>query len=166
MHSNLKKIYPKSVDSVRIMVVNTPGNNPEILQTYLRIGSSKTGFTDNIGYGGICAMINMENGTLYAAETLVDHVYYPCERHPDTGVVIEGEKIPNWTMICDIVKKIARLIPEVEYMGFDVAVTEDGLKVMEINIHQDLHKVGLYSDDIKQFFKKKIIYKDRLVEKK
>lgn len=163
MHSKLKKIYPKSVDSIRIMVVNSNGYDPRILQAYLRIGSSKTGFTDNIGYGGICSMVNLENGELYNPQTVKDHVFYPCEHHPDTGTKISGVVIPHWELICESVKKISRLMPELEYLGFDVAVTEDGLNIMEINIHQDLHKVGEHSEEIRQFFRDKIAYKKRLL---
>ncbi len=161
MHPTLKRIYPQSVNSIRIMVINRNGYAPKIMQTYMRIGSSKTGYTDNVGYGGICAMVDTETGTLYAPETLRDHVYYPCPVHPDTGVEIAGIQIPHWREVCEAVLEICRSIPELEYLGFDVAVTEDGFNVMEINIHQDLHKVAQYSDEIMEFFRSKIRYKER-----
>lgn len=164
MHETLKAIYPNSVDSIRVMVLNERGYNPKIRQCYLRIGSSKTGFTDNVGYGGICAMVNMETGELYDPETLKDHVYYPCEHHPDTGTKISGIVIPHWKLICEKVIEIAQLMPELEYLGFDVAVTENGFNVMEINVHQDLHKVALHPEDVRKFYKDKIAYKKRLLK--
>lgn len=162
MHPVLKQIYPKSVNSIRIMVINQNGYNPKIMQTYMRIGSSKTGYTDNVGYGGICAMIDGETGTLYDPETLQDHVYSPCPVHPDTGVEIAGIQIPHWQEVCETVLDICRSIPELEYLGFDIAVTEDSFNVMEINIHQDLHKVAQYSEEVMEFFRSKIRYKERL----
>lgn len=160
MHPELKKIYPKSVNSIRVMVINREGYNPEIMQAYMRIGSSKTGYTDNVGYGGICAMIDLETGVLYNPESIKDHHFYPCEAHPDTGVEISGIHIPEWKKICDSIKEISILMPELEYLGFDVAVTDGGFQVMEINIHQDLHKAGLHTEEIKQF------YRDKIAEKK
>ena len=162
MHPDLKKIYPQSVNSIRIMVINRDGYNPKIMQTYMRIGSSKTGFTDNVGYGGICAMINMETGVLYDPESLRDHMYYPCPKHPDTGTEIAGIKIPHWDLVCRKVVEICRMMPELEYLGFDIAVTEDAFNVMEINIHQDLHKVAQHSDEIRAFYADKIRYKEML----
>ena len=162
MHPDLKKIYPQSVNSIRIMVINRDGYNPKIMQTYMRIGSSKTGFTDNVGYGGICAMINMETGVMYDPESLRDHMYYPCPKHPDTGTEIAGIKIPHWDLVCRKVVEICRMMPELEYLGFDIAVTEDAFNVMEINIHQDLHKVALHSDEIRAFYADKIRYKEML----
>lgn len=162
MHPELKKIYPKSVNSVRMMLINRHGYDPKIMQTYIRIGSSATGYTDNVGYGGIAAMVDKKTGRLYAPETLKDHVYSPCPTHPDTGVAIEGVVVPYWDLICQKVLEICRLMPELEYLGFDIAVTEDGFNVMEINIHQDLHKVANHSDEIRAYYKEQIEYKRRL----
>lgn len=159
MSSGLKKIYPQSVNTIRVAVVNRHGYNPEIMQTYMRIGSSKTGYTDNVGYGGICAMIDIETGKLYNPEKLVDHKYIPCLEHPDTKVRIDSLTVPHWKEVCEGVKRISRLMPELEYLGFDVAITEESFEIVEINIHQDLHKVADHSDKYRQFYKDKIIYK-------
>ena len=43
----LRAIYPKSVNTIRMMVINSHGCDPKIMQTHMRIGSSTTGFTDN-----------------------------------------------------------------------------------------------------------------------
>lgn len=162
MHPKLKAIYPKSVNSIRMMLINRHGYDPKIMQTYMRIGSSRTGYTDNVGYGGIAAMIDTETGRLYDPESLKDHIYYPCPTHPDTGVEIGGIVVPHWDMICEKVQEICRLMPELEYLGFDVAVTEEGFNVMEINIHQDLHKVAMHSDEIREYFRERIEYKKSL----
>ena len=62
MHHELKKIYPNAVNTIRVAVVNQSAYEPKIMQTYMRIGSSKSGFTDNVGYGGICAKIDTATG--------------------------------------------------------------------------------------------------------
>ena len=155
MHDDIKKIYAKSVNSIRVMVINSDGYNPEIMQSYMRIGSSRTGYTDNVGYGGICVMVNKETGELYQPETITNHVFNPCPTHPDTGTPIAGV-IPNWELICTKIKEICRYMSELEYLGFDIAVTNDGFRVIEINIHQDLHKVPTFSKEVKEFFQQKI----------
>lgn len=155
MNDELKKIYPKSVNSIRIMVINETGYEPKIMQSYMRIGSSRTGYTDNVGYGGICVMINTKTGEMYNPETIVDHKFYPCPKHPDTGTLIEG-KIPYWDEICEKIKEICRYLSELEYLGFDIAVTNDGFQVIEINIHQDLHKVATLDGEVIDFYKRKM----------
>ena len=152
MHHQLKEIYAKSVNTIRIMVVNAHGYDPRIMQTYMRIGSSRTGFTDNVGYGGICVMVDKETGELYQPETIKDHVFYPCPNHPDTGTPIAGF-LPHWDMVRQGVLDICRYLCELEYLGFDVAITEEGFTILEINIHQDLHKVATFTDEMNEFFR-------------
>ncbi len=164
MHPDLKKIYPNAVNSIRMMVINRHGYDPVIEQTYMRIGSAGSGYTDNVGYGGICAMVDYQTGRLYDAETLHNHQFLPCPRHPDTGEQVEGVLIPHWVLICEKVVEICRLFPELEYLGFDVAVTEKGFELMEINIHQDLHKVALHSDEVREYFRERIEYKMRITK--
>lgn len=158
MHSQLKQIYGKSVNTIRIMVCNPEGHNPKIMQSYMRIGSERTGYTDNVGYGGICVMVNRETGELFKPETIKDHKFYDCPNHPDTGTPIAGF-LPNWDFVCQRVLEISRYLGELEYLGYDIAITEDGFNLLEINIHQDLHKVATYDEEIMDFFRSKLARK-------
>ncbi len=155
MHKELKKIYPNSVNTIRVAVVNQSAYAPKIMQTYMRIGSSKSGFTDNVGYGGICAKIDIESGRYYCPQQIRDHKFIPCPVHPDTGVEIEGI-VPNWDYMCKGVVDICKFMPELEYLGFDIAITDDGFKIIEINIHQDLHKAAEHSEEFKNFYRDKM----------
>lgn len=154
MHEDMKKIYPKTVNSIRIMVLNESCDEPHIAHAYMRIGSSKTGFTDNVGYGGICCYVDRETGRYYGGETIVNHKFYPCDAHPDTGTPIEGY-LPHWDKVVEGLKKITQHMPQLEYLGYDIAITEDGFKIIEVNIHQDLHKYVKYPDEVKAFFARK-----------
>lgn len=165
MHKDLKKIYPYSVNTIRVAVVNRSAYEPKIMQTYMRIGSSSTGFTDNVGYGGICAKIDIPTGRYYCAEKIIDHKFTPCPVHPDTGVRIEGI-VPNWELMKKGITDICRFMPELEYLGFDIAITDDGFKIIEINIHQDLHKVAEHSEEFKAFFRAKLALKAKQYELK
>ena len=81
--------------------------------------------------------------------------------HPDTGTLLEGV-LPNWDHIKDGVLKVSKQIPQLEYLGFDIAITKNGFKILEINIHQDLHKACEFTKDMNKFFAEKIEYKKRL----
>ncbi|MCB7038013.1 sugar-transfer associated ATP-grasp domain-containing protein [Eggerthella sinensis] len=155
LHEELRRIYPHSVNTIRVAVVNQSGFEPKIMQTYMRIGSSSTGFTDNVGYGGICAKVDIDTGEYYCPERIVEHVFVPCPVHPDTGVRIKGI-VPNWSYMCEEVKSVCSFMPELEYLGFDIAITDDGFKILEINIHQDLHKVYEHSDEFREYFRDKM----------
>lgn len=160
MHPQLKAIYPNSVNTIRVMVINRNLANPVIEHAYMRIGSTKTGFTDNIGYGGLCCYMDKETGRYYNGQTIKDHVFSSCPVHPDTGAVLEGY-VPNWDIVRKGILDICKFIPQVEYLGFDIAITEDSFSIIEINIHQDLHKSVEYPDSVKDYYKKKIILKEK-----
>lgn len=154
MHSDLKKIYPQSVNTIRVMVLNQSCENPHIVQTYMRVGSSKTGLTDNIAYGGLAVYVDKNDGFYYGAALLMDHKYISTSVHPDTGVKLEGY-LPNWEIVKEGVLQVSHMMPQLEYLGFDIAITEMGFKILEINIHQDIHKAHEFTDEINTFFKRK-----------
>ena len=74
--------------------------------------------------------------------------------------------LPNWQEIREKVLDICRYLGELEYLGFDIAITEEGFQVIEINIHQDLHKVATHSQEIKDFFAEKIRIKKSIYKLK
>lgn len=158
LHPDLRDIYPNALNTVRVAVVNQDAIHPKIMQAYMRIGSSGSGYTDNIGYGGICAYVDVDSGFCHSPETLKDHVYVASPLHPDTGVVIERH-IPNWDVVRKGVIDLCCFMPQLEYLGFDIAVTEEGFKILEINIHQDLHKVAEHSEEFRAFYRDKLALK-------
>lgn len=59
--------------------------------------------------------------------------------HPDTGVAIEGMAIPGWAELCDLVIRAASLFPGIRTQSWDVAITDAGPVILEINWGGDLH---------------------------
>lgn len=152
----LKEIYSETTFTVRIMVINDKVIKPWIANAYLRIATKKTGLTDNIGDGGICARIDIETGKIFEPEIIEDHIISPCPFHPDTAVPIEGE-IPNWNKIKKGILELSSYICQLEYMGFDVVVTDNSFKILEINTHQDLHRYLNYGSRVHEYFMNKIV---------
>lgn len=158
MHEDLRRIYDGSVNTIRLMVFNRDGKTPEIVNAYMRIGTVSTGLTDNVGYGGVFCRVDAANGFFHSAERSVNHVITPCPNHPDTGVLIEGY-VPYWDEVKRAVTEMCLTIPQLEYLGFDVAITDRGIKILEINKHQDLHRCPEYGPYVQAFFKEKIMRK-------
>ena len=155
MHEELCSIYDGSVNTIRVMVLNRDGRNPEMVNAYMRIGAKSTGLTDNVGYGGVFCRVDVDTGRFHDAEQSRDHVIVPCPNHPDTGTLIEGY-LPLWDEVKQVVREMCLTVPQLEYLGFDVAITDKGVQVLEINKHQDLHRCPEYGPYIQDFFKHKI----------
>lgn len=138
----LNRIYDGSVNTIRIIVFKEDGKTPRIGNAYMRFGSKKTGTVDNIGAGGIFVSLDEETGYFHDALIITDDLkIVPCEKHPDTGLAIEGY-IPNWDKVIKDVLEIASHLEQIEYFGFDIAITSDGMKFPEINRYPDYMKIG------------------------
>ena len=57
--------------------------------------------------------------------------------HPDSGAAIEGFRIPCWPEVLQLVAMGARAFPELKTLGWDVAVTSEGIFLLEANHHWD-----------------------------
>ena len=160
MHDQIKEIYAGSVNTIRVMMMNRDGHHPQLMDAYMRIGSVKSGVTDNVAFGGVVCSINLETGEYSNGLQLKDHVYIPIENHPDTGTPLQGV-IPNWEVIKEGVKNISAYMSQLEYLGFDVVCTPEGFTVLEINSHQDLHRLPYYDQRVRDFFFYKLARKER-----
>jgi len=155
MHRELRKIYSEVACTVRIMVINRSGLDPVIENAYFRIGTKSTGFTDNIGSGGVFAYVDEKTGFFHDAEVIKEHVISPCPLHPDTGARIEGY-LPHWDEVLSVIPEVCRYISPLEYLGFDVVITDSGFKILEINTHQDLHRYPTYNENVHAYFAHKL----------
>lgn len=136
-HEELKKFYEYSPNALRVMVIKDK-HDFDIIASFIRIGSSRTGVVDNATAGGIFAGICLDSGKIYDAKTYNDNKeMVAIDKHPDTGIEIEGF-VPEWDKVKEIVLKASEKMGVLCYMGFDVVVTPSGPKIIEINSHPTL----------------------------
>lgn len=89
-------------------------------------------FVDNGGAGGIFADIDSKTGVV--SSDACDEMGNRFVTHPDSGVKYRGFQLPEWESAVDICKEAALVIPEVKYLGWDLAYTDDkGWVVVEVN---------------------------------
>lgn len=161
MHPTLAEIYPQSVNTVRVTVFKKDGVTPQIGNAYLRVGSSASGYVDNTAAGGLLVEVDIESGRYGNAQALDGGRVVPCPRHPDTGVLMEGV-MPNWELAKQKVLEMAEGIPQLEYLGFDLAMTEDSFKLPEINRFPDFPRIDKLTPEIIDYLLYKLEKKKRL----
>src|SRR5699024_7920466 len=115
--------------------------NARIGATYLRIGSRHSGFVDNVASGGLVTEVDRSTRRFAGAFALSSGRLTPFSTHPDTGTPIVGA-IPHWQHVLTVVKQIAEDIEHLEYFGFDVAVTPNGIMIPEINRFPDYPRIA------------------------
>lgn len=136
-HSELNRLSPDSVNTIRIVSISsnkrsviTNGDNVDIAYASLRIGGGKS-VVDNFHSGGMVAAIDMETGQL--ATNAADMECNIFTSHPITGTEIKGFKVPYFAEALEMVKEAIRKNRIEGYLGWDVAISETGPVLIEVN---------------------------------
>ena len=77
--------------------------------------------------------------------------------HPDTGGRLEGLTIPDWPALTALALKAAAALPGLRMQAWDIAPTDRGPVLVEVNIGGDFnlpqlaHRTGLMDDRFRTF---------------
>jgi hypothetical protein len=94
---------------------------------------------DQMDWGGFYTMLDPDTGrSLGAGYDSHGHVY---PVHPDTGYRIADFALPFYDEVVALVDRAARHVPEVQYVGWDVAVTPTGPVLIEGNWGTGVYEV-------------------------
>ena len=134
-HPEMNKLYNKSVNTLRIFTFIKNGES-YFLQAILKIGNG--GVVDNFSSGGMYTYLD-ENGTVFVeAIDQADNIYY---KHPISNSQIVGFKVPMFKEAVDLVKEAAKVVPNVAYVGWDIAIDEKGPEIVEGNCFPGVFQV-------------------------
>ncbi len=136
-HPYIRKYYSGAPNTARVAVINTDGLTPIVLNAFIRFGTSQTGSVDNVAMGGILCTVDVKTGKFSKPLRKQNQRLVELRTHPDSGEILEGV-LPNWEIIKSKLIEMSQYTPQLKYQGFDVVVTEDSFKILEINSHQDL----------------------------
>ena len=134
-HPDMNKLYNKSVNTLRMFTFYKDGQ-AYFLQAILKVGNG--GVVDNFSSGGMYTYVDDE-GTVYAeAIDQMDNKYY---KHPISNETIVGFKVPMFKEAVRMVKEAAKVVTEMGYIGWDVAISEDGPVLVEGNCYPGVFQV-------------------------
>ncbi len=128
-HEEISKAYPYGVNCLRIATLYRDGKC-NFLGGLFTLGINKGEIVNALQHS-IFGLINMETGEVYT--DLCDYSDNLYVEHPDTGFVAKGFKIPFWKEVLEMVEKAAAVVPQVGYVGWDVAISETGPVLIEGN---------------------------------
>ena len=162
-HQDVAKIYPNAINTVRIVTIVTTKDGdsilsipkeqrknielePHIICAYFRIGNGGK-CVDNFNSGGMTAPVDEKTGVV--AQVAIDKAKNVYEVHPQTGEKIKGFQFPDWEEALELCKKASKEIPEMGYVGWDVAFTPDGPLFVEGNEFpgHDIYQLPVHTPD-------------------
>lgn len=130
-HPAMAAINASSVNTIRVITARKD-EHVRIIGAGLRTGGGGQ-FVDNFHHGGTAYPIDLDTGIITGRG--IDLYGNPVLRHPVSGMVMPGFCIPHWELLKKQVCRAAVLPPNVGYVGWDVAITPDGVELIEGNVN-------------------------------
>lgn len=123
-----------SVNTVRFMTTLWPDGSARVIATWFKVGRAGK-CVDNAGNGGnVDAAIDVETGKIYNVVQFDGwRKTKSIEYHPDSKSQLEGVVIDNWQSIKKDVERFQQAFPFCKAAGWDIAITDDGPVVIEVN---------------------------------
>ena len=127
----VSELNPDTVNTIRVVASRDNLNKISIFSTTLRVGR-KGSFVDNAARGGLIVPINVKDGSMgeNGLRMYDTNVY---QFHPDTNICFAGRRINEWESVIALVNKTLNVLPVFHSLGFDIAISEDGPIIIEIN---------------------------------
>lgn len=127
-HPDLDRLYPDSVNTVRMITYRDPQGTLHVIASVLRIGNGSV--IDNFASGGMFTMLDDDGVALYPGVDKQSNVY---PEHPITGTAIAGFRVPHFPEILEMVEEASKRLPTIPYVGWDIAITANGPALIEAN---------------------------------
>jgi hypothetical protein len=132
-HPVLDALTPGALSTVRVVTLRCLDGRIEPIVAVCRIpiGDSRT---DSFSLGNAAAPVDPDTGRLGKAirKTDTGSVEY-CDRHPDTGVVLEGFQLPHWDRVIPMAIRAHQSLDRLVYVGWDIALLDSGPVIIEAN---------------------------------
>lgn len=126
-HPKLSELNASSLNTMRIITVRVK-DRVEILFAGIRFGA-KGSEIDNISAGGRIAPIDIQNGIICGRS----HTKKTVAENSEADNNFTGFQIPMWDELNDFLLRLTAVVPQMRYMAWDIAVTENGFAVIEGN---------------------------------
>ncbi|MDQ1076948.1 MULTISPECIES: sugar-transfer associated ATP-grasp domain-containing protein [Microbacterium] len=126
-HDDLAAVCPGTVNTTRVTAF-FDGSTTHILAMAQKFGRGAV--SDQMTFGGFYTMLDENGHALGAGYDSHGHVH---ELHPDSGVRIADFQLPMIDEVKAFVDQVARVVPQVQYVGWDIVVGPEGPVLVEGN---------------------------------
>lgn len=119
-----------SLNTIRAHSIIDDTGNVRFMKFILRVGVGDT-MVDNYCSGGCIYEVDEYTGRIISPGFSKKHL--PSEFHPGTNIKMPGLTIPFWDEVKALVIEAHQMLPQIRYIGWDVAITENGPELIEGN---------------------------------
>ena len=126
-HPTLAAVCPGTANTTRITTF-FDGSKTHVLSMAQKFGRGQA--SDQQTFGGFYTMLNLDGSARGPGYDSHDNVY---QEHPESGVSIPGFQLPMVDELFAFIDKVARVVPQMQYVGWDVVIGEHGPVLVEGN---------------------------------
>ena len=134
-NKKLAELYDGSVNSIR-MFTFFDGKKSYLLQAILKLGNG--GFVDNFSSGGMYCFLNEKGVVITPAIDKDDNIF---GIHPTSKKQILNFQVPQFEEAKMLVLEAAKEIPQIKYIGWDVAISDKGPCIIEGNSYPGVFQI-------------------------
>lgn len=133
----MAKFNPTSVNTLRITTVRM--DDRVYAEAFLRVGRMFS-VVDNVAKGGMVCSLNQQTGEITNVTDEAGNVYLV---HPDSGYKLAGNYVPRLNDALNMARTMANHIPNFRYIGWDLALTDNGWVLVELNAKANTYCIQL-----------------------
>ncbi|MDM4765439.1 sugar-transfer associated ATP-grasp domain-containing protein [Pelomonas sp. SE-A7] len=123
------------LSTLRVMTLDE-GQGPRIFRAIWKLPRAHN-IVDNFEsgtLGNLLAAVDLDTGRVKRVIQGFGLGLRELDRHPDSGLSVEGLTIPDWGAVCDTTLQAARLLPGLRFQHWDVALAAQGPTPIEVNL--------------------------------
>lgn len=144
-HPGILALSPKKgLQTIRISTFVHNNLTVEVLTAILKliVGDNRIDNISNGATGNVRCPVDIATGELGTPVGITKAGPKTLSAHPDTGEAVAGKAIPLWPEVLDLAKKAALSFLPMRTIGWDIAVTPGGARIIEGNSRWDPPVLG------------------------
>jgi hypothetical protein len=155
-HPKIQAACGNRICSVR-MVVIIDKHGPRLLSTLWKIATGSSMADNYWEPGNLVAPVDPDTGEVGRPFTGLGRDLRYVDAHPDTGALLAGFVLPDWSAAKEACLGAAANIPDIPMQAWDVALTSRGPVLLEVNVNggmrlpQLTRQRGLYHGEFREF---------------
>ena len=131
-HPEVRALCGDRLATVRVLTLRSEGT-PKLFRACWKIPAGRNAADNFWRPGNLLARIDLVDGRVVRALRGTGMDLEVLSRHPDSGTPLAGLSVPDWPAIATLAVEGARLLKDVPLLGWDIAPTETGPVIVEVN---------------------------------
>ena len=141
-HGDLATLSGKdAIQCIRVCTALDEKKHPSIVFAFLKIitGKNQLDTFDKGRMGNLLGYIDLTTGKIFRVVGSPERseIGIPMSQHPNTGNSLVGFEVPQWNAVVELAMTAARAFDPVGFVGWDIAVTDNGPVLIEGNTTWD-----------------------------